>query len=214
MNTVHLITMKLDDRSFFSAVCPLDEGKAQNIAGSIMDMLADSTGLAFDYEVVAVPYIDPITPISHVHDTAAEAFVEANLPVKNQPVTARVVITPENSTFHLAARGAHLLNSHLLAALKMARDALRNDSDYGNQSKAYREIDRLIADAEGVGARSQSFAEREKDLLIANNGYLERARTAEGEIGEIKAELVMVRTERDSFARTVARQRDEKPSGI
>lgn len=86
----------------------------------------------------------------------------------------------------LAAVGERLVIADLLAALEECRDAetkRRADLKPGAPATQYTEarlarINTAIAHATGRGIRAQSFAERERDLLEANNRYLEEARTA------------------------------------
>ncbi|MCZ8104015.1 MAG: hypothetical protein O9972_39740 [Burkholderiales bacterium] len=77
----------------------------------------------------------------------------------------------------------------LLAALKECHDAevaRRRDLKPGSPAHGYSDarlarVNAAIAEAEGRGIRPQSFAERECDLLNANNRLLERARKAEAD---------------------------------
>lgn len=88
-------------------------------------------------------------------------------------------------TVAIESLGTHLVAADLLAAIK------RHVSRYGrlydgsmtprppeDQTLGIADLMKVVEDAEGRGIRAQSFAERERDLLEANNRYLEEARTA------------------------------------
>ncbi len=100
-----------------------------------------------------------------------------------------VVITPENSTFHLTQRGTQLIAADLLARLVEAESVLvsafgepkgrLHSLENGRATDAIQATRIAIANATGMGIRAQSFAERERDLLAANNAREARARAAE-----------------------------------
>lgn len=86
------------------------------------------------------------------------------------------IVTPENSEFHLMRRGLVLMSANMLAALKQAAKWMAAE---GIDSDALQNAYVVIDAAEGHGLHAQSFAERERDLLLANNALEERARLAE-----------------------------------
>ena len=108
-----------------------------------------------------------------------------------------------------------LLLADLLAALEECRDAetrRRADLKPGAPATQYTDdrlarINAAIAHATGRGIRAQGFAERERDLLEANNRYLEEARTARrqrdgahNEIARYKVEVEDLNREADRLS--------------
>lgn len=81
-------------------------------------------------------------------------------------------VTPENSDRLINYRNLDLLAADMLAALKMARDNM-------GRNHAYDMVCEAIHSVEKTGIRAQSFAERERHLLVANNVLEERARASE-----------------------------------
>jgi hypothetical protein len=79
MNEVHLIHVFLAGTRaiFFSIVSPQGEDRANALAGDIIDRLADNSGLTFDYQVTAVPYMGSHTTTPRVLDAAWEALQAA-----------------------------------------------------------------------------------------------------------------------------------------
>lgn len=69
-------------------------------------------------------------------------------------------------------------------------------------------VDEILAKAERAGLRAQSFVERERDLLAANNRLLERARTAEGQLANAFA---MIEKEQDRSMGLIERLASREP---
>lgn len=91
------------------------------------------------------------------------------------------IVTPENSEFRLTISGYALISANMLDALRLLWRAVDSgpNGDPVIWATAAVRTKEAISIAEGAGIRAQSFAERERDLLLANNALEERARASE-----------------------------------
>ena len=70
MNQVHIVTILSGGRVAYQFVCYDDSERANNLAGRVMDSLADHYGGDWDYSVCAAPYVGSTTSNSTLIEDA------------------------------------------------------------------------------------------------------------------------------------------------
>ncbi len=151
-------------------------------------------------------------PVAHMRRFAFDgvdvmAMKKADRPLgwMTQDVTQHGMFPGDVALYAGPASNAALLAS-LLSCAAIVR--VQNGNLHDDVNGILAAADEAMADALRTGVRPQTFAEREKDLLNANNRYLERAREAERLVRALTNAL------RDSRDRVVMLQGENAPTAM